>query len=109
MREISQDDFAAKHAEGAVVVDVREASEYVEGHVPGARPFPMGQLPSRLDEIAKDQPVYVICASGGRSAAMTSFLEQAGYDAYSVADGTAGWVGSGRPVVRGTSPHEEMS
>ncbi|MGH3330342.1 MAG: rhodanese-like domain-containing protein, partial [Nocardioidaceae bacterium] len=97
--------FEQAHADGAAVVDVREPSEYVAGHVPGARPMPMGQLPSCLHELDKGEPVYVICASGSRSAAMTSFLMQAGYDAYSVADGTGGWVRTGRPVVQGATPH----
>ncbi len=61
-------------AAGVNVVDVREPGEYVAGHVPGARLVPMGQLPSRVDELRADGPVYVVCASGGRSAAMTDFL-----------------------------------
>lgn len=102
MREVDLGTFARAHADGAVVIDVREADEYLSAHVPGARLVPMGQLPARLHEIEKNSPVFVICASGGRSAAMASFLETAGYDACSVADGTGGWVSSGRPVVQGS-------
>jgi rhodanese-related sulfurtransferase len=47
--------------------------------------------------------VYVVCASGNRSAAMTDLLRASGYDAYSVAGGTAAWTRSGRPVETGTS------
>ena len=105
MREVTLETFAAAHADGAVVVDVREPGEYVGGHVPGAVLVPMGQLPSRLNELPKGLPVYVICASGNRSLSMTSFLVRAGFDAYSVAGGTSGWARAGRPVVRGTRPH----
>lgn len=105
MREVTLETFAAAHAEGAFVVDVREPGEYVGGHVPGAVLVPMAQLPSRLDELPKGLPVYVICASGNRSLSMTSFLVRAGFDAYSVAGGTSGWARAGRPVVRGTRPH----
>ena len=101
MREVDLDAFAAVHAEGADVIDVREPGEYVEGHVPGARLIPMGQLSSRLDELDRSGTVYVVCASGNRSGAMTDFLRQAGYDAINVAGGTGGWVRSGRPVTRG--------
>ena len=83
------------------VVDVREPGEYVAGHVPGATLIPMGQLASRLAELDKSRPVYVVCASGNRSAAMTDLLRAAGYDAYSVAGGTSAWARSGRPVETG--------
>lgn len=80
------------------LVDVREVSEYVEGHIPGAQLIPMGQLPSRLNELDQFGPLYVVCTSGGRSASMTHFLRNAGFDAYSVAGGTSAWARSGRSL-----------
>ena len=85
----------------ATVLDVRERSEYVAGHVPGAALLSMTQLSFRLDEVDKARPVYVICATGNRSAAMTDLLVAAGFDAYSVAGGTAAWARSGRPLETG--------
>lgn len=85
----------------ATVVDVRQPHEYVAGHVPGAALVPMGQMPSRLGELDRSRPVYVVCASGNRSAAMTDLLVSSGYEAYSVAGGTAAWARSGRPVETG--------
>ncbi len=85
----------------AVVVDVRESAEHATGHVPGAHLIPMGHLPSRMNELTKQQPVYVICASGGRSSAMTDLLRASGFDARSVAGGTQAWVDSGRPLEGG--------
>lgn len=102
--EIAIDQLAVAVSGGATVVDVREPSEYVTGHVPGAVLIPMGQLPGRSAELDRGSPVYVVCASGNRSAAMTDFLRNAGFDAYSVAGGTSGWVRSGRAVVRGSAP-----
>ncbi len=96
--------LAAAHADGAVVIDVREPGEYVGGHVPGAVLVPMGQLPSRVAELDRSRPVFVICASGNRSRAMADYLERAGFDARSVDGGTAAWVQSGHPVVRGARP-----
>lgn len=83
------------------VIDVREPDEYLAGHVPGARLLPMGQLAARADELDPTRPVYVICASGNRSAAMTDLLVARGFEAYSVAGGTAAWARSGRPVASG--------
>jgi rhodanese-related sulfurtransferase len=102
--EIDIDQLAGAVRGGAVIVDVREPGEYVAGHVPGAVLIPMGQLPGRMAELDRGAPVYVVCASGNRSATMTRFLRSAGFDAYSVAGGTSGWARSGRPVIGGHAP-----
>jgi rhodanese-related sulfurtransferase len=88
-------------ASGAPIVDVREGDEYAAGHVPGAQLIPLGILPVRLQELPKNEPLYVICASGGRSAQAAELLQKAGLDARSVVGGTAAWIRSGRPVDTG--------
>ena len=102
--EINVGQLADAVKAGAAIIDVREPGEYVTGHVPGAVLIPMGQLPSRVAELDMAAPVYVVCASGNRSAAMTGFLRRTGFAAYSVAGGTSGWMRSGRPVVTGSAP-----
>ncbi len=104
MSEATLEQFAAAHADGATVIDVREPAEYVGGHVPGAVLAPMSQLPSHTAELDRSRPVYVICASGNRSGAMADYLVRAGFTARSVAGGTSAWVSSGRPVVTGARP-----
>ena len=101
---IDVEQFASVHAQNATVIDVRETAEYVEGHVPGARLVPMGQLPGHVENLNRDEPVYVICASGNRSAAMTDLLIQSGINAYSVTGGTTAWADSGRQMATGTHP-----
>jgi len=105
MREVDLSTFAAAHAGGAVVIDVREPLEYVTGHVPGARLVPLYRLPNVVADLPRTAPVYVICASGNRSLAAADFLAHAGIRAYSVAGGTGGWRRTGRPVVTGTREH----
>ena len=105
MSEVSMAAFAAAHSDGAIVVDVREPGEYVGGHVPGANLVPMGHLSSRLHELPKGRPIYLICATGNRSLAMTNFLMRAGYDAYSVTGGTGAWTRAGHPIVLGSRPN----
>lgn len=102
MLEIDSDAFAAAHAAGGYVIDVREDYEYVAGHVPGARLTPLSHLGSVLTRLPSTEPVYVICASGNRSKAAAGMLRRAGVEAYSVAGGTAAWEQAGRPVVLGT-------
>lgn len=98
--EVDVDQLAGA-AHDAAVVDVREPAEFVQGHVRGALLMPMGQLAGRMSELDPHRPVYVICASGNRSRAMTDLLRRAGFEAYSVAGGTQAWIESGRSVERG--------
>ena len=98
--EIDIEEFAAARPSG-LLVDVREPDEYAGGHVPGAVLIPMGQLADRVAEIDKAAPVFVICASGNRSSAMTDLLRGAGIDAVSVAGGTGAWERSGRALEEG--------
>jgi hydroxyacylglutathione hydrolase len=78
-------------AGGAHVVDVREASEYRSGHVPGAILLPTGALPSRLADLPP-APLALICASGHRSTIAASFLRRAGIEAVeTVVGGTDGY------------------
>lgn len=103
--EIDVDQLAAVVRNGATVIDVREPTEYVAGHVPGAEPVPVREVPVWAVERNRPETVYVICASGNRSVAMTSFLRQMGIDAHSVAGGTTAWATAGRPLVTGCAPH----
>jgi len=96
--EIDIDQFARAAKCGGMIIDVRQPGEYAAGHVPGAVLIPTGQLPGRTAELDRGAPVYVVCTSGNRSAAMTALSRRAGFDAYSVGGGTSRWAGSGRPV-----------
>lgn len=82
----------------AVLLDVREDDEWAAGHAPGAVHVPMTQLADRLDDLPEDSPVYVICRSGGRSARVTAYLNQQGWDSVNVAGGMGAWARAGRPM-----------
>jgi thioredoxin len=102
--EVDLEGFAAAHAAGATVLDVRNPDEYTAAHVPGAVLIPLDQLANRRDEIPVGDPLYVICAVGGRSLTATKALAAAGYRAVSVAGGTNGWIERGGAVVSGDDP-----
>jgi len=98
--EVGLDDFAAVHSQGAYVVDVREADEVAGGRVPGAVHIPMNDIPARAAELPQDQPVFVICAVGGRSRQVVDHLRAQGIPAFNVAGGTNGWAQRGWPLDR---------
>jgi rhodanese-related sulfurtransferase len=86
----------------AVLLDVREADEFRQVRVEGSLFIPMSQVGVRLDEVPKDRPILVICASGSRSTGVTGFLLRSGWsDVGSVAGGIDGWERLGLPVRRG--------
>src|SRR5438309_6121158 len=70
-------------ANGAVVVDVREAEEWSTGHIPGAKHVPKSYLESRIEGAAPDRSQHVVlyCQSGNRSAwAARTLTEDLGYE-----------------------------
>ena len=65
---------------GAVLIDVREPSEYGQGHIPGSINMPVGVISARASEIKdKNTPIYVYCLSGGRAGNAASTLRSLGF------------------------------
>jgi rhodanese-related sulfurtransferase len=87
----------------AVVIDVREPSEHAAGVAKGALLIPMGQVESRLPEIAKSktQPIILVCATQNRSTRLAEKLQAAGYSQISfVQGGMSQWSARGWPLVK---------
>ena len=101
LSRVDVDELESALDTGATLLDVREKGEFRSGHVPGARLVPLSQVPGRVQEFEGKGPVYVICASGGRSARATALLRSAGVDARNVSGGTSAWSRSGKRLERG--------
>lgn len=90
--------------ENAVVLDVRTPAEFGAVHVPQAANVPLDELDSHLTagRIARDQPVYLLCQSGGRATRAAEKLAAQGFaQAVVVEGGTNAWVAAQLPVTRG--------
>ena len=87
-----------------LVVDVREPNEFEAARLEsGVALFPLSTFQQRWQELPRDRPLLIICASGGRSAAATAWLVRNGYtDVANVAGGMNEWQKAGLPVRRGT-------
>ncbi|MET0205683.1 MAG: MBL fold metallo-hydrolase [Thermoleophilaceae bacterium] len=85
------------------ILDIRELSEWREGHIPGSLHRPYHDLHSLPDEIDPARPVAAICASGQRSATAASLLAAHGaHDVIHVVDGGVPlWGRLGNPIERG--------
>ena len=83
----------------ALVLDVRTAEEFAQGHVPGAKLLPVQELEARINEVPTGKPIFVICRSGNRSKAASDILVKNGRsEINNVAGGTKAWITAGYPL-----------
>ena len=84
------------------LLDVRSASELGHtGRLIGAYHIHLTELQERMDEVPKDRPVYIFCASGLRSMVAASFLKRAGWEDLTVVlGGLTGWKSVSCPVKK---------
>ncbi|MEP6731863.1 MAG: MBL fold metallo-hydrolase [bacterium] len=92
--QMSVTDLASHlRADDVHVVDVRGASEWDAGHLPGVPNIPLGSLPDRLKDLPHDKPIVVHCQGGGRSAIAASILSANGFkDVANLVGGYGQWV-----------------
>jgi rhodanese-related sulfurtransferase len=86
-----------------ILVDVREVYEYRAGHIaepagqlpltPANMPYSSSVLTQEYDRLPRSIDIVVYCASGGRSAAASAFLEAKGFTRiYNMSGGFSGWT-----------------
>ncbi len=66
--------------QGALFVDVRSQVEFAAANAPGTINIPLQQLKDRLNEIPKNAPIVLCCASGTRSGMAKMVLKKSGFD-----------------------------
>ncbi|GAB5494603.1 MAG: rhodanese-like domain-containing protein [Phototrophicaceae bacterium] len=81
-----------------ILIDVRTASEFANGHIAGAVNIPVEEIASRLDEIPADMPIVVYCQSGNRSGQASNILANNNYSEIYDLGGIARWTSQGYPV-----------
>lgn len=86
-------------AADAFMIDVREAEEWHAGHSPTALHLPMSGLAARVGEVPREDPLYIVCRSGARSARVVAYLADQGFSAVNVEGGMQAWAGAGRPLA----------
>jgi phage shock protein E len=101
VREVSAAEAAQAQANGAVLIDVREADEYDKEHVQGALHLSKGVVELRIEENVPDvaTPIVCYCGGGSRSALAADNLQKMGYtNVASMVGGFKGWKVAGLPV-----------
>lgn len=72
-------DYKEMVKNGAQIIDVRTPVEYKSGHIKGSKNIPLQSLQQNLGKLNKNKPVITCCASGARSGAAKSVLENNGF------------------------------
>ena len=85
--------------DGWRVLDVRTDAEWAEGHIAGSQHVPMAQVVEDIGDHL-DHPVVVVCASGGRSSRVASYLVLQGLEAVNLDGGLHAWESAGLPIER---------
>jgi len=99
--EVTVSEARALSLQGVTVLDVREPHEYAEGHVPGSRNLPLGQLESWSQDLDPDGTYVIICRSGKRSAKATQQLESKGFkNLHNTLGGMLDWEAREYPTHR---------
>ena len=80
-------------------IDVRSASEYATGHLPGSINIPLEQIELRVGDLAENEPVVLICQRGARAQMAASRLAPCGREIVVLEGGTQAWIEAGYPVV----------
>jgi len=80
MNFVSMEETIEKQNKGTLVVDLRGASEYKEGHIEGAKNVYFGTIEDNLNMIPKDEEVIIHCQSGHRASIAYSVLVKNGYN-----------------------------
>jgi rhodanese-related sulfurtransferase len=88
--------------ENAIVLDIREKTEFNEGHIVDAVHIPFAKLKERLPELDKfkDRPIVIVDKMGQFTGAAGKQLLDAGFNATRLDGGMTEWRGSNLPVVK---------
>ncbi len=86
---------------GLTVLDVRETSEWIEGHIESAENIPFHKLRASIDRLNREGQYALICGGGVRSMIAASILQAEGFESiFNVEGGMDAWNSSHLPTVR---------
>jgi len=87
-----------------MLIDIRQRSEWEEGHIPGAIHFEGGRVAWEDLPFPHDKPLAIQCSSGNRSMSVSSVLRRRGYhNVIQVEGGIKGWQKNGFEITKENS------
>jgi rhodanese-related sulfurtransferase len=101
--DIELDEFEKKMAsEKYLLVDVRTAEEFAEGHIKGAIniDYLAENFSIEIQELELESPVLLYCRSGNRSSKAMKTMKELGFkEVYNLEGGIKGWISENNPVI----------
>ena len=86
-------------AKNAILIDLRDAKDFRDGHISGSRNIPYSQINAQAEELkASDRPLVFICNLG--QVAGTALQTVAHADSYRLDGGISNWKAQGLPLVK---------
>ena len=97
---VGQVNALKKRGETFTLLDVREPWEVEKSRIEGSKHIPMGEIPTRVQELDPDEHIIVVCHHGMRSLSVTNWLRQQGFEkVQSMRGGIDGWARTVDPKV----------
>lgn len=87
-------DYKKLLQQGAIIIDVRSAAEFSNGHIKKSKNIPLESLHNRTSKFKKDKPIILCCATGMRSGTARRSLKAQGFEVYN----GGGWMSLDRKL-----------
>ena len=88
----------------AVVIDLRSAEAFSQGHIVNAKNIPFAEFDAQIEKVAKfkGKPIVAVCDAGVSSNKTVDSLRKTGFESvYGLKGGMNAWTQAGLPVVTG--------
>ena len=92
--EITFETLKTFNRDDYVLIDIRDASAFEYGHIPGALNIPKEEVVERISKFKEDKDIFVYCKSGILSYDVVDKLRDAGKKAYNLKGGYIEWLRS---------------
>lgn len=89
--------------EQALIVDIRDASTFNDGHIVNAINIPVSDLDHNVKRLEKDKqrPIVIVCATGQKSPVVMNKLRKLGFEkVHLLTGGMAAWRNASMPIVK---------
>ena len=93
-------DYQKLMKSGAIIIDVRSATEFEQGHAHDSINIPLAEIANQIEKIkAKNKPIITCCHSGKRSASAANTLRNSGIQVYNAGSWDQIWYHSFRLFI----------
>jgi rhodanese-related sulfurtransferase len=101
---LPQDATLLINHENAIILDVRQESEYVNGHIINSIHIPLNNLANKISSLEKyrNRPIIANCMTGNRSSSACRTLKKHGFEnVYNLKGGVMAWQNANLPLKKG--------